>query len=141
MLGLIFTIIFIYLMYYIWIAFNFDKTGKQIVALKYDEIGCVIGTQEGTSSQNLLIIPEYEAIVVGNVTTNGKKHGLINSLGEELITCVLDSIYSVTSSGQDTYWMEQIKSNEVTVRRDIIEWLQQNGKQMGRCLDRLRMDK
>lgn len=107
----------------------FDKTGKQIVALKYDEIGCVIGTQEGTSSQNLLIIPEYEAIVVGNVTTNGKKYGLINSLGEELITCVLDSIYSVTSSGQDTYWMEQIKSNEVTVRRDIIEWLQQNGKQ------------
>lgn len=107
----------------------FDKTGKQIVGLKYDEIGCVVGTQEGTSSQNLLIIPEYEAIVVGNETKNGKKYGLVNSLGEELIGCVLDTIYSVTTSGQDTYWMEQIKSEEVTVRRDVIEWLQQNGKQ------------
>lgn len=106
----------------------FDKTGKQIIGLKYDEIGCVVGTQEGTSSQNLLIIPEYEAIVVGNETKNGKKYGLVNSLGEELIKCVLDTIYSVTTSGQDTYWMEQIKE-EVTVRRDVIEWLQQNGKQ------------
>lgn len=107
----------------------FDKTGKQIVGLKYKEMGCVVGTQEGTSNQNLLIIPEYEAIVVANETKNGKKYGLVNSLGEELIGCVLDRIYSVTTSGQDTYWMEQIKSDEVTVRRDVIEWLQQNGKQ------------
>lgn len=107
----------------------FDKTGKEIVGLKYNEIGCVVGTQEGTSNQNLLIIPEYEAIVVANETKNGKKYGLVNSLGEELIGCVLDRVYAVTTSGQDTYWMEQIKSEEVTVRRDVIEWLQQNGKQ------------
>lgn len=29
MLEMIFTIIFIYLLYYIWIAFNFDKRGEQ----------------------------------------------------------------------------------------------------------------
>ena len=112
----------------------FDKTGKQIVPLKYSEIGCVIGTEEGNSNQNLLIIPEYEAIVVGTEKENNKKYGLVNSLGEELIPCVLDSIYSVTTSGQDTYWMEQIKKNTNTntstnVKRDVIEWLQKNGKQ------------
>ncbi len=107
----------------------YDKLGKQIVGLKYDEIGCTVRTQEGTSNQNLLIIPEYQAIVVGNNTKNGKKYGLVNSLGEELIGCVLDTIYLVTTSGQDTYWMEQIKSETLTARRDVIEWLQQNGKQ------------
>lgn len=107
----------------------FDKTGKQIVQLKYDEIGCVVGTQDRTSSQNLLVIPEYEAIVVGSETKNGKKYGLVNSLGETLIDCVLDTVYSITTSGQNTYWMEQIKSETVTAKFDVIEWLQKNGKQ------------
>lgn len=103
----------------------FDKTGKLIIPIEYNSVGCVVGTQEGTSSQNLLIIPEYEAIVV----SKNNKYGLVNSLGDVLIGCVLNSIYSVTTSGQNTYWMEQIKSNEVTVKKDVIEWLQQNGKQ------------
>lgn len=108
----------------------FDKTGKQVVVNKYDEIGCVIGTQEGTSNQNLLIIPEYEAIVVGmaDKQNSNKKYGLVNSRGEELIGCVLDKLYSVRTSGQDIYYMEQIKDEQTTVRRDVIEWLQQNGK-------------
>ena len=105
----------------------FDKTGQQIVELKYDEVGCVVGTQEGTSSQNVLIIPEYEAIVVGSQTTNGKKYGLVNSLGQELIGCVLDTIYSQTILGQETYLMEQVRSEGVVARRDVIEWLQENG--------------
>ena len=29
MLGLVFTIMFIYMLYYFWIAFNFDKRGEQ----------------------------------------------------------------------------------------------------------------
>lgn len=109
----------------------FDKTGKQIVENKYDEIGCVIGTQEGTSNQNLLIIPDYEAIVVGatDAQNNNKKYGLVNSRGEILIGCVLDKLYSVRTSGQDIYYMEQIKNEQTTVRRNVIEWLQQNGKQ------------
>lgn len=101
----------------------FDKTGKQIVPLKYTEIGCVVGTQEGNSNQNLLIIPEYEAIVVATEKDNNKKYGLINSLGVELIPCVLDSLYSVTTSGQDTYYMIQ-NTNVV----EVIGWLQKNGK-------------
>lgn len=31
MLSLVFTIVFIYMLYYIWIAFNFDKKGEQKV--------------------------------------------------------------------------------------------------------------
>lgn len=107
----------------------FDKTGKQIVEIKYDELGCIRGTQGGTSIQNLLIIPEYEAIVVGNETKNGRKYGLVNSLGQELIACVLDTMYSVTSSGQRIYWMEQVKGEGTTAKFDIVDWLQKNGRQ------------
>ena len=108
----------------------YDKTGKQIVENKFDEIGCVIGTKDGTSNQNLLVIPDYEAIVVGEINskTGTRKYGLINSRGEELIGCVLDSLYSVRTSGQDIYYMEQIKNEQTTVRRDVLEWLQQNGR-------------
>lgn len=81
----------------------YDKTGKQIVPIEYDELGCISGTQSNRTSNNLLIIPEYEAIVVGK----DKKYGLVNSVGKQLIGCVLDSMYSITSSGQDTYYMVQ----------------------------------
>lgn len=101
----------------------FDKTGKQIVPLKYSGVGCVVGTQEGNSNQNLLIIPEYEAIVVATEKDNHKKYGLVNSLGEELIPCVLDSLYSVRTSGQDTYYMMQ-NTNIV----EVIGWLERHGK-------------
>jgi len=99
----------------------FDKNGKQIVPMQYDELGCISGTQSGKSNNNLLIIPEYEAIVVG-VTEKDKKYGIINSLGEVLIPCVLDSIYSITSSGQDSYYMVQ-KENTV----EVLGWLERHG--------------
>lgn len=107
----------------------FDKAGKKIVDLQYSGIGCVIGTQEGTSNQNLLIIPDYEAIVVEKETKKGKRYGLVNSLGEELIGCVLDAVYSVVTSGQEIYWMEQIKNETTTAKFNILDWLQQHGKQ------------
>lgn len=107
----------------------YDKTGKQIVPLQYDELGCILGTQANKSNNNLIVIPEYEAIVVGVQKENGNvQYGLINSLGKELIPCVLDTVYSVTSSGQDSYWMEQTRNNR-NVRRDVIEWLQEKGIQ------------
>ena len=43
----------------------FDRTGKEIIPVECDELGCVSGTQSNNTSNNLLIIPEYEAIVVG----------------------------------------------------------------------------
>lgn len=96
----------------------FDKTGKQIVPLEYDGLGCVIGTQSSRTANNLLIIPEYEGIVV----EKNKKFGIIDSVGKKLIDCVLDSVYSITSSGKDTYYMVQ---NETTV--EAINWFERHG--------------
>ena len=93
----------------------FDKTGKQLTPIEYDNIGCVAGAQNNITSNNLLVIPKYEAIVIGKE----KKYGIINSKGKELIPCVLDSLYSITSSGQDTYYMVQGE-----VRYDVIEYLE-----------------
>lgn len=96
----------------------FDKTGKLIAPIEYDSIGCVLGTQTSKTSNNLLIIPEYEAIVVGK----DKKYGVVNSLGETYIKCVLDSLYSITTSGQDTYYMVQ---NDKTY--EVIDYFEQKG--------------
>lgn len=93
----------------------FDKTGKQILPIEYDGIGCIAGTQSNKTNNNLLIIPKYECIVVAK----DKKYGIINSRGEVYIPCVLDSVYSVTSGGQDSYYMVQ---GEKTL--DIIEYLE-----------------
>lgn len=93
----------------------FDKTGKQIAPVDYDELGCIAGTQSNKTNNNLLIIPKYEGIVVGK----DKKYGLINSTGKLLIPCVLDSIYSITTSGQDSYYMIQ---GDKTL--DVIEYLE-----------------
>lgn len=98
----------------------YDKTGKLIIPIEYDQVGCVLGTQTSKANNNLVIIPEYEAIVVGK----DKKYGILNSLGQQLIPCVLDSLYSITTSGQDTYYMIQ---NDNIV--EILGWLQKHGIQ------------
>lgn len=96
----------------------FDKTGKQIIPVEYDGLGCIVGTQNSRTANNLLIIPEYEAIVV----EKDKKYGIIDSVGKKLIDCALDAIYSITSSGKDTYYMVQ---GETTV--EVINWLERHG--------------
>jgi len=80
----------------------FDKNGKVILPIEYDNIGCVAGTSNDTSANNVVIIPDYEAIVI----SKDKKYGIINSIGKELIPCALDTVYTVTNSGITTYQME-----------------------------------
>ena len=80
-----------------------DKTGKIILPIEYNEMGCIAGTETEKVNNNLLIIPEYEAIVVAK----DKKYGIVDSTGKVLVNCILDSAYSVTTSGQDTYYMVQ----------------------------------
>ena len=96
----------------------FDKTGKQIVPVEYDGIGCILSTGSGSSQNNILVIPEYEAIVV----QKDKSYGLIDSLGKELIPCRLDLFYSITNSGQNEYYMRQGE-----VEREVISWLEEQG--------------
>ena len=79
----------------------FDISGKQILPVEYDTMGCILGTQSNKINNNVLIIPEYEAIVVGK----GNKYGIVSSLGKEYVPIILDSVYSITTSGEDKYYM------------------------------------
>lgn len=95
----------------------FDINGKQILPVEYDEMGCVAGTQNDKISNNVLIIPKYEAIVVGKAG----KYGIVNSLGKQYVPTAFDSIYSITTSGEDKFYM--------TYTRQIEENGQQTQKQ------------
>ena len=97
----------------------YDKTGKQIVPVEYDGLGCIAGTQASTAVKNLLIIPKYECIVV----QKNNKFGLVNSLGRELLPCILDSIYVETISGQDTYYMTQGEGEPLNVIDFLEEYI------------------
>ncbi len=41
----------------------FDKTGKQIIPIEFDTIGCTL--KSNANANNLVIIPSYKAIVLG----------------------------------------------------------------------------
>lgn len=83
-----------------------DKKGNKITEAIYDGFGCIIGTATNKSANNLLLIPEYEGIVV----YKDKVYGLINSSGTELIPIAVTDIYSVTSSGNKIYYLTYEKN-------------------------------
>ena len=66
-----------------------------------------------TSASNVLTISQYEAIVVGKED----KYGIINTNGEEYVPIMLDTVYSITSSGEDKYYMS-------------FTWPEENGQQV-----------
>ena len=79
----------------------FDITGKQVLNVEYDEVGCLNGTQANQINNNVVIIPKYEGIVVGKED----KYGIVSSSGEQYVPIILDSVYSITTSGEDKYYM------------------------------------
>lgn len=100
----------------------FDKTGKEILPVEYDELGCTAGSGTGTSntqtasSNSVLLIPEYKAIVV----KKGDLYGLVDSDGRELLQTVFKSFYSTTSAGKETYYM--IYNDQL---RNVVEYIRQ----------------
>ena len=76
-----------------------DSNGNRIQ--EFDSIGCVERTQSNALSTNVLLIPQYEAIVVGV----DEKYGIISSLGELYVPVMLDTVYSTTVSGEVQYYM------------------------------------
>ncbi len=93
----------------------FDVNSNQILPLEYDEIGC-IGGNRVNNSNNVLIIPQYEAIVIGK----DGEYGIINSSGREYVPIMLDSVYSITSAGELKYYMtftRQVEENGQLVDR------------------------
>lgn len=95
----------------------FDKTGQKILDTVYDSLGCTNTTVNGKVTNNVLLIPNYEAIVVGR----NKLYGVVNSQGQELIPCALSSVYTTLKSGIEDYYMVY---GELTL--DVIEYLDQN---------------
>lgn len=79
----------------------FDKDGNILLPVEYDNIGCIASTAKDRSAQNVLMIPEYEAIVI----EKDKTYGIINSLGRELIPLALANVYAITNAGENTYYM------------------------------------
>lgn len=94
----------------------FDINGKPIIPVEYDEIGCTAGTKTGVSSNNALIIPEYEAIILGKA----EKYTIVSSKGETYVPMILDSVYSITTSGKERYYMSftiQVEENGKKVNK------------------------
>ena len=79
----------------------FDVDGNMILPLEYDEMGCLLGTQASEIGNNVIVIPQYEAIVVGQE----EKYCIINSTGDQYVPMILDSVYSQTVSGEVKYYM------------------------------------
>lgn len=94
----------------------FDISGNQIGNMEYDEIGCTVGSESNRSTNNVLIVPQYEAIVVGV----NDEYGIISTTGEQYVPIMLDSVYSITSSGEEIYYMTftmQVQENGEIVDR------------------------
>jgi len=98
----------------------YDKTGKEILPLNYSGFGYINSTTKEKSVNNLLIIPEYEGIVLsieyGEGQNKNKKYGIVNSLGEELVPFGLEEIYSVTSQGKEEYFVVY-QGNELSLSK------------------------
>lgn len=82
-----------------------DKNGNKIVDTIYDNLGCS-GTSSNKSANSLLLVPEYEGIVV----YKDKLYGLIDASGKELIPIAVTDMYSIISSGQKTYYLTYEKN-------------------------------
>lgn len=136
-----------------------NKSGQIILNLEYDEIGYVANhptsepsdnsnnnnnnkneISEGTemperSVNNAVIIPNVElddVSIKGIVVGKNGKYGIVNSIGNELIPCEYDRIYSITNEGENVYYMEKdgritsvqeyVNSNQVRLRGLISDY-------------------
>lgn len=95
----------------------FDKTGKRLTNIEYDDLGCTSGSgiSGDRNAAGVLLIPDYEAIVV----KVGEFYGIIDSTGKEMLPPVLSSVYSTTSAGEITYSM--VHNNQVINVIDYIK--------------------
>ena len=102
-----------------WGFFNTD--GKRVTNLEYDKVGCITTNVQGTS-HNLLLIPEYNLIVVCK-----GKYGCIDLNGETKLSPVSDDIYMQTIEGKNKYYaVKGTNSREITEYMESIGYTKQN---------------
>lgn len=100
----------------------FDINGNVILPVEYDQIGCVNGTQANEIGTNVVVIPQYEAIVVGK----DELYGIVSSSGDEYVQMILNSVYSQRIGGEDKYFMTfTLPGTDTQLTYDIDEYFAQ----------------
>ena len=92
----------------------YDKSGNIIVPIEYNSLGCIVSTQSSQSKKNVLIVPDYEGIII----EKDSKYGVVSSSGRQLVPILLDEVYMITSLGKNTYYMTYNGTD-----MNLIEWL------------------
>ena len=110
-----------------------DINGNDLTPIEYDGFGCDANTSEDSRYTDVLIIPDLNGIVVEldevNEKTRTKKYGVVTADGNLFINIVLDSIYSLTTQGETTYYATfqgQIIDLVDFVRQQQESWEQNN---------------
>lgn len=91
-----------------------DMDGNTILPIEYDDLGCKSNASKDNHANSLLLVPEYEAIVVNK----DKLYGLFNSSGKELIQALTTDMYVINSSGENKYYLTYLGNP-----MDIINYL------------------
>lgn len=92
-----------------------DLNGNTIASLEFDGLGCLSNSSKNNQANSLVVIPEYEAIVV----CKDKLYGLYNSSGKELILPLVTDMYVINNSGENQYYLTY-QGNTM----NVIEYLQ-----------------
>lgn len=98
-----------------------DINGNVILPIEYEDLGCLSNSSTSSQASALLLVPEYEAVVVKKAS----QYGLFNSSGEELIPVpanVLD-MYGVLENGKRIAYLTYKDPNGVVYKLNIIEYL------------------
>ncbi len=103
-----------------------NKNGNIILSFNYDNIGYVQTLEEGEvldkSINNAVIIPNVyieDQSIQGIVIGRNGKYGVATSNGNVIINCEYDKIYSITTEGENVYYME--KNGKVIKVADYVE--------------------
>ena len=92
-----------------------DLNGNTIASLEFDSLGCLSNSSKNNQANSLVVIPEYEAIVV----RKDGLYGLYNSSGKELILPLVTDMYVINNSGENQYYLTY-QGNTM----NVIEYLQ-----------------
>ena len=92
----------------------FDVKGRQITDFKYDKVGYVTSNNRANSGYSLLVVPEYNVIVVGQKD----KYTVMFTDGKEAWPIACDSIYMSTYGGKTSYVFEY-NSNTYSVTEQL----------------------
>ena len=95
-----------------------DLNGNVILPIEYSALGCKENTSKSSLSINLILIPEYRAIVV----CKDRLYGLVNWSGKELIPEGTTDMYAIESSSEKKYYLTY--NNETM---NIVEYLTKMG--------------